>query len=358
MPPTIKGEVPIPVIQIRLLITVGVVLLTIFSAFDLQFVPDSLFNPYVKSRYVLQIPFCILFLLLTFTPIFAKQYHLLLSTVMLVVIYANYWFIIKAWELDKFSFPYEGTILYSLFGLYVFRMTFKYAVAFSSIVFIGFALLIFNYPVYGELNFINLGFVFMGLFVALIGVYQIESILTQLSVVNKKLTSLSETDHLTQIMNRRTYENLFSKQLKYCQRNQDTLCLFFIDLDFFKDFNDGYGHVEGDKIIKQQAINLLQLFKRETDIVARFGGEEFVVVTANVTIEQSENFAKQVLKQWQLLEVPHGKGNANAFVSCSIGFHLEKVNSDSNKEEIVKQADKALYIAKKNGRNCYFSIQS
>jgi diguanylate cyclase (GGDEF)-like protein len=320
---------------------------------DLALLPENLSDVYIQSRVLMQFPLCGLFLLSSYHPSFLKHYQKILCLLMLSIIYINYWLIFTCWELAQFTFPYEGTVMYSLFTLFVFRQSFKYGIVFSSLVVIGFALLIISYPIYGAQNSVNLGFVFVGLIVGLMGVKHVEIALKKLSKANIILEKLSQTDPLTEIYNRRTYETRFTEQLCLNKRTGNSICVFIIDLDKFKDYNDGYGHVRGDKVIKLQAEHLTSLFKREADIVARYGGEEFVVVISNVTQEKCIEFAHCIIKQWSLAKVKHGKGKAGDFVTCSVGFHLEHVSKDSNQTQMVKSADKALYQAKEQGRNCF-----
>lgn len=337
--------------QIRLLIVIGTILLAGFMLADLVLLPENLSGIYIQSRVLMQFPLCGLFFLFSFHPQFLKHYQKILCIIMLSIIYINYWFILTCWELAKFSFPYEGTVMYSLFTLFVFRLSFKYSIIFSAIVIIGFSILVFSYPIYGAQNSVNLGFVFVGLIVGLMGVKHVEIALKKLSKANIILEKLSQTDHLTEIYNRRTYETRFTEQLCLNKRTGNTICVFIIDLDHFKDYNDGFGHVQGDKVIKLQAEHLTSLFKREADIVARYGGEEFVVVISNVTEAKCIEFAQAILQKWALAKISHDKGKAGDFVTCSVGFHLEQVSKNSDQTQMVKKADNALYQAKEQGRN-------
>jgi diguanylate cyclase (GGDEF)-like protein len=337
--------------QIRLLIIIGTMLLAMFMIADFALLPDSLKSIYAKSRLAMQFPVCGLFLLSSFHPSFLKHYQKILFVVMACITYINYGLIIACWEMENFSFPYEGAVMYSLFTLFVFRMSFKYAVWFSITIVLGFAVVIFSYPIYGAQSTVNLGFVFTGSLVGLLGIYQIESALKKLSRANVKLEILSQTDSLTGLYNRRTYETRFSEQLCLNKRTGNSIGVFIIDLDFFKDYNDGYGHVQGDEVIRLQAEHLASIFRREADIVARYGGEEFVVITSPVTYEKCVDFANTIIKKWAAEKIPHGKGQAGSYVSCSIGLYVAKIKKDSDKNLLVKEADKALYEAKKQGRN-------
>lgn len=344
--------------QIRLLIIIGTALLAGFMFADLMLIPKSLSKIYIQSRVCMQFPLCILFLFSSFHPLFLKHYQKILCTVMLGIIYINYWLILTCWELTQFAFPYEGTVMYSLFTLFVFRLSFKYGIIFSVLTILGFALLMTSNPVYGAQSSVNVGFVFVGLIVGLMGVKQVEIALKKLSKANIILEKLSQTDHLTEIYNRRTFETRFTEQLCLNKRTGNSICVFIIDLDYFKDYNDGYGHIKGDKVIKLQAKHLTGLFKRKADIVARYGGEEFVVVISKVTQEKCIEFANRIIRQWATAKVKHGKGKASKYLTCSVGFHLEQVSKDSDQTQMVKKADQALYQAKDKGRNCFVQFKN
>lgn len=344
--------------QIRLLIIIGTCLLASFMMADLALLPESLSGVYFQSRIAMQFPLCGLFLLSSFHPSFFKHYQLILCITMLGIVYVNYWLIVTCWQLGQVSFPYEGTVMYSLFTLFVFRLSFKYGIIFSAMVVIGFAFIILNYPIYGSQNSINLGFVLIGSIVGLMGVRQVEGALKKLATANITLETLSQIDYLTQIYNRRTYETRFAEQLAINKRSGNSIGIFIIDLDYFKDYNDGYGHVQGDEVIKLQAKNLKKLFRREADIVGRYGGEEFVVITSEVTHEQCIEFANGIVEQWASVKVKHGKGKADDYVTCSIGLYFEKVTKNTNQTSMVKKADKALYQAKEQGRNRFVEFKN
>ncbi|PMG48957.1 hypothetical protein BCU91_02805 [Shewanella sp. 10N.286.52.B9] len=347
------GNTSLSLFQFRLLVIIGTALLGSFMIADLALVPDPVSDIYITSRLYLQLPVCITFLLASFHPQFSKFYQMALAVTMLLLTFINYWLILMCWQMEAFAFPYEGTVMYSLFTLFVFRMSFKYSVPYSLIVLIGFASIVLTEPIYGNKTAVSLGFVVVGLIVGLLGVLQIERALKQLSKANKKLNRLSQIDHLTGIYNRRTFEARFSEQLSLQNRSGNCICVFIIDLDYFKGYNDGYGHVKGDNIIKLQASNLKKVFRRSSDIVARYGGEEFVVVSTQVTQEQCLELANNIINQWRDLKEPHGKVAGQHYVTCSVGFYLEQINQLSDKISMVKKADKALYQAKEQGRNCF-----
>jgi diguanylate cyclase (GGDEF)-like protein len=321
-----------------------------FMVADLALLPESLHRVYLISRLGMQLPIMLIFIALTFTPFYARIHHQVLWICVLGITYANYWVTVQCWLLAEFSFPYEGVLLYALFATFIMRLSFKYALIYIGFSVIGFSLMVTIYPIYAELTSVKLGFVLFGLAVILMGVNRIEQTFKKLKVANGKLTTLSQIDQLTGIYNRGTFEAKFYDMLGFAKRTGTRISVFMFDLDNFKDYNDGYGHLQGDEIIKLQAQILNEIFSREFDLVARYGGEEFVIVCIDTPEELCETLAQKVINKWQQLEIVHGKGKGAAYVCCSIGFYSTVASRYNNKTQMLENADKALYQAKESGR--------
>lgn len=164
-----------------------------------------------------------------------------------------------------------------------------------------------------------------------------------------ELTLLANEDTLTRLPNRRRFEETLNKAIKHCKRSESSIALLYIDLDQFKHTNDTFGHPAGDKLI-QDVASRLQRTVRETDIVARLGGDEFaIILDPHKTIEFTESVAKKILDE---LSKPFDIENHKIFSGGSIGISLYPTHGD-NATDIVKNADTAMYHAKKLGRNNY-----
>ena len=343
--------------HVALLSIIGTALLSAFIMADLAILSEPLQDVYLTSRLLMQLPACFIFLLLTYIPSYAKIHQVSVCAVVLALVFSNYWLIAQCWILENVVFPYEATVIYILFALFVFRLSFIYAAILSAIALAGFALLIFYYPIYGELTLINLGFVAATMMAGLIGIFQIENGLKKLTKAHFQLISLSQIDPLTNIYNRDTYESKFTEQLEFNRRSGNTMCVYLVDLDNFKQYNDVYGHVQGDNILKLQAEMLSRVFRRATDVVARYDSDEFVVLTSNNTAQECERLAQQIVALWKSQKIPHTVSNDIAYMTCSIGYHFELIDAESDKDFLVEKAEKALYQAKGNGRNCFVQFQ-
>lgn len=173
-----------------------------------------------------------------------------------------------------------------------------------------------------------------------------------LNVANKRLEELSKTDGLTKVYNRRYFDETFDKEFKVALRNSQALALLMIDIDYFKNYNDAYGHVQGDKCLQQVASSLVGSFHRPGDIVSRYGGEEFVVLLPNTN--NVDYVCKSLLKAIMNLNIEHKDSQIADIISVSIGAKVvDKVDFSITKEEFLEDADKALYEAKESGRNTF-----
>jgi len=165
-------------------------------------------------------------------------------------------------------------------------------------------------------------------------------------------------DAFTGIYNRQYFDRAIKGIIKNHSRSGDLLTLMMIDIDFFKQYNDTHGHVEGDKCIKAVAQALAHCLKREDDFVARYGGDEFVVVLPNTSDIGAMMMADKMLDEIRNCNLPHRKSEAADHVTISIGVTTAKVLHTDTADDFVKIADKMLYESKRNGRNqCSFGVK-
>ncbi len=168
---------------------------------------------------------------------------------------------------------------------------------------------------------------------------------------NKQLEILSSIDPLTQILNRRGLEDVLASAWQSNRRQEAELSLLMLDIDFFKLYNDNYGHPQGDKCLKQVADALNTALNRTTDSLARYGGEEFVIVMPFTPVEGARFKAQELILALQKINIKHEYSSISPFVTVSIGIATTN-DGASNISELIKQADIALYEAKEKGRNC------
>lgn len=173
----------------------------------------------------------------------------------------------------------------------------------------------------------------------------------KLKNANEILESLSYLDALTGIANRRRFDEILDNEWKRAHRNLQPLSVILIDIDNFKAYNDHYGHQEGDVCLKEVAKSINDTLKRPADFVARYGGEEFIVILPETNNEGASLIAEQIRKNVEKLEIPHQYSITSSFVTISLGVSTVIAEENVNKYDVIEMADKALYQAKKTGKN-------
>ena len=160
-------------------------------------------------------------------------------------------------------------------------------------------------------------------------------------------------DALTGIYNRRYFDENIKRVIKNLSRSDSKLSLMMIDIDFFKNYNDTYGHKEGDNCLTAVAETLSKTVTRADDFVIRYGGEEFVAVLPNTDGKGACIVAEKMLKNVQACNIPHGKNEAAICVTVSIGVTSGDVSHTQDADDYVKRADEMMYKSKNDGRNRY-----
>ena len=162
---------------------------------------------------------------------------------------------------------------------------------------------------------------------------------------------LSNTDFLTGLHNRRHYSELLQKEWKSCCRDQIPFSALMLDIDFFKIYNDTYGHQKGDACIQMIAWQMKKIISRPRDVIARYGGEEFVILLPNTTLEGAIALAESIRSSIAAERLPHEGSPVFGIVTISIGVASVIPDDKSEPESLVGKADEALYAAKEKGRN-------
>jgi diguanylate cyclase (GGDEF)-like protein len=170
----------------------------------------------------------------------------------------------------------------------------------------------------------------------------------ELALQNKKLKDIAIRDALTNLHNRRYLIEISEDVFHFHQREKNPLSVLMIDIDRFKHINDTYGHLEGDHVLENFAESMVSYF-RKSDIICRYGGEEFTVIMCNTDIAQAykaaESFRETTAQQREMVSI-----------TISIGI-AELGGEDRTMQDLISRADKALYAAKRNGRNRVETMQ-
>jgi len=169
----------------------------------------------------------------------------------------------------------------------------------------------------------------------------------ELEQTNKKLLQLSYLDPLTNIPNRRAYQEKLTSEIQATKRSGKPLSLLMIDIDYFKEYNDTYGHENGDIVLCKVAKQISNTLPRKTDFLARYGGEEIVVILPYTSIKKATLVVEKILQGIINLKIQHSHSTFNKTLTVSIGI----ASTDTGADKLLTYADRALYKAKYNGRN-------
>lgn len=173
----------------------------------------------------------------------------------------------------------------------------------------------------------------------------------ELQEVNKELERLSLVDQLTGLGNRRSFDRYLLNQFAQARRNKSALSLIVCDVDYFKNYNDTYGHQQGDDCLVLVAGVIEAQLKRVTDLACRYGGEEFMVIMPNTGLADARNLAEQIRLGIVGSKISHSGSKIAEYVTLSFGVSTY-TGQFENAQQLTKTADQALYNAKEKGRNC------
>jgi len=180
---------------------------------------------------------------------------------------------------------------------------------------------------------------------------ELTQIRRQLTETNAQLARLSTLDTLTGVANRRRFDEVLGHEWRRAARDGTPLSLVFCDIDFFKNYNDGYGHLEGDECLVKVARAVHGISNRPGDLAARYGGEEFVLVLPGTGDEGAATLAERLRARIEELDIPHAYSPLGPRLTISLGVATAVPRPGSEPAELLALADRAVYAAKAEGRN-------
>ena len=174
----------------------------------------------------------------------------------------------------------------------------------------------------------------------------------ELVKMNKQLEEMSQTDSLTGLLNRRGASTKIERLWARCLEDRKNVCVVMADIDFFKAYNDTFGHDNGDECLRLISFCLKEKARNESDVISRYGGEEFLLVFENIGHQEAVGIAKRIKDAVEAKKVPSANTDASRYVTLSFGIAMGVPSESASFESILKAADIALYTAKDKGRNC------
>ncbi len=180
---------------------------------------------------------------------------------------------------------------------------------------------------------------------------RVEERTAELERANAQLQQMALEDGLTRLANRRHFDAVLEKEIRRAMRKGDQLSLIMGDVDFFKRFNDLYGHVAGDSCLQAIGEVMKQVFRRVEELPARYGGEEFAVILPGADAQRAQQAAESLLKAVEARHIPHENSDASPYVTLSLGYVSAQVNAGTTPDWFIIWADEGLYRSKAGGRN-------
>lgn len=183
---------------------------------------------------------------------------------------------------------------------------------------------------------------------------------TELAVYRRTIEQLAMLDCLTGLPNRRSYESRSQLEWSRCMRNQQPLSIGLLDIDYFKQYNDNYGHPKGDEALRQVTMAIRGKLRRASDFAARYGGEEFIFILPETPCAPGERLAREICMEVENLQIPHAHSKASGFITVSIGGITIVPPKGAFFSAALDIVDTMLYQAKGNGRNnvCWKALES
>lgn len=175
--------------------------------------------------------------------------------------------------------------------------------------------------------------------------------ITELKIAQQRVEKLSITDELTKLYNRRHFNDVFKKEINRSKRDKKNIVFLMLDIDYFKFFNDFYGHIEGDNVLVEVANTLKTFTNRAGDNVFRLGGEEFGIIFFSDYLKDAKEYAKKLILTIENLQIQHENSLVSKYVTISVGMAYKKHDDNLTINDLYKKADEALYLAKMAGRN-------
>jgi diguanylate cyclase (GGDEF)-like protein len=250
-----------------------------------------------------------------------------------------------------FALPYEGIILVTVFFYFLNGLRFTTAILCGWLTLLAYFVVELSVGVAGELLLSNTLFLVLANIIGSVGCYSLEYASRQNFLGQGLLQDMAEKDFLTGLINRRAFTERAERSWRQAQREKKALGVVMMDVDFFKRYNDHYGHAAGDEALRQVARVIAEHARRPLDCAARYGGEEFVGVWYGLSEEQLLVVMESIRAGVEALALSHASSDAAKVVTLSLGVAYLTPFPHNGLEDALRLADVALYLAKEQGRN-------
>lgn len=339
------------VVMQRGAIIVGILLLLMLAPLDIIFIKGaSSLDFYLLGRIWITVPVLLLALVLTYQqrwrrlfPTFSFALITLIGvTNTAITVYTRY---------EGFMLPYESLIIIIMVAFSLGGMQFRQALTCALIVALSYVSLTASFLPKDTHFYHHYFFLFSTLLVGAVSGYALEYQVRFNFLQRGALQNLAKTDPLTGLYNRGAINQKLNHLIYYAFRERKSVTLLLVDVDFFKNYNDFYGHIQGDHCLIQIASALASCCKRPLDFAGRYGGEEFLMMWFDAAPNEAESFARRVRQAIEALQIRHDASGVHNNVTVSGGMVSGIPDSQHLADKLLHQADQCLYRAKESGRN-------
>lgn len=337
-------------LRMRWVLLVAMALFLLFAVLDAISLPTQVRNAILALRLGLMLPVLFLTWLATYQ---ARLHQHLQSLVSIAALTCGLGVVGIIWvaRVHAFALPYEGIILVTFFFYFLTGLRFWPAVLCGWATYMAYLGMELHTGLAGNVLLYNAFFLGTANVIGTVGNHFLESAMRQNFLSQKQLQDMAEKDFLTGLLNRRAFSTRANCTWRQAVREKHALGVVMMDVDFFKRYNDHYGHAEGDETLKKVAQVVGSHARRPLDIVARYGGEEFVGLWYNLSEAHMRSILESLRDDIAALQIPHAASDGAPHVSLSIGLAYLQPQADQTLDDALRLADVALYLAKEQGRN-------
>ena len=337
-------------VRVRLAGYLGIALFALFVLIDLSTLPPNVSRWTVAIRLGLVLPTYVIALMVSYRLAWRRHLRTAVFVASLVTGFGTV-AVIGAALRQGFNIPYEGILLVALFIYLIVCLQWWRALLTNLLTLLAFIVVEVAYQTDPQTRLYQIIFMFAANAVGAYGGYFLEYSTRTTFLVHALLHELAERDGLTGLFNRRTLNTYLDRIWRQANRGKrDQVAIAMIDIDFFKRYNDHYGHAQGDAALKAVADVIAGHARRPLDLSARYGGEEFVVVWFNPSANELANMGNNLVTAVAAMGMQHVASDLG-ILTVSVGIGLMKPSSGQSSADLLRAADTALYQAKHQGRN-------
>ncbi|HAG93442.1 MAG: hypothetical protein CMK83_26765 [Pseudomonadales bacterium] len=338
------------VVKQRGAIMVGIILLLLLIPLDIAHLDGDILTFYLIARVWITIPILVVALLFTFRENLRRYFSVFSFFIITFIGITTNIQVVYGLQAGLFA-PYEGAMLLIMVAFFLGGMYFRQSLACIIIIALSYMLLSEIYLVPYQYKLHQYFFIFATCLIGGVSAYTLEYQVRISFLQRGALKCLAKTDPLTGLFNRGALNQKLTHLTEYAYREQKTITLMLVDVDFFKYFNDLYGHLKGDDCLVKVATALARNCQRPLDFAGRYGGEEFLLMWFDAAPNEARTFAEKTKRSIDQLAVPHNASEISDIVTISGGMVTGVPTRPHLAEAILHQADQSLYRAKESGRN-------